>query len=49
MSKVKTYNPIPVAGDALVIIDVQNDFLPKGSLPVSNGNGMISAFLPAVI
>src|SRR5262249_27635415 len=45
---------IPVrlqAGDALIVVDMQNDFLPGGSLAVSNGdevipvlNGYVSAF-----
>ena len=29
------------AGDALILVDVQNDFLPGGSLPVPNGNEII--------
>ncbi|MHA1793007.1 MAG: bifunctional nicotinamidase/pyrazinamidase [Promethearchaeota archaeon] len=28
-------------GDALIVIDMQNDFLPGGALPVSNGNEII--------
>src|SRR5580765_7287739 len=31
----------PTAGDALIIVDVQNDFLPGGSLPVPCGNTVI--------
>lgn len=29
-------------GDALIIVDVQNDFCPGGSLPVKNGDSIIS-------
>ncbi|WP_052494180.1 isochorismatase family protein [Nitrosospira sp. NpAV] len=29
------------AGDALILVDVQNDFLPGGSLPVPDGNEII--------
>ncbi|SEK78194.1 nicotinamidase [Nitrosovibrio tenuis] len=29
------------AGDALLLVDVQNDFLPGGSLPVPNGNEVV--------
>lgn len=32
----------PRVGDALLIIDVQNDFLPGGSLPVPEGDKVIS-------
>jgi nicotinamidase/pyrazinamidase len=32
---------IPDAGDALILVDVQNDFLPGGSLPVPSGNKII--------
>ncbi len=31
----------PITGDALLIIDVQKDFLPGGALPVSNGDQVI--------
>ncbi len=34
----------PAAGDALLVVDVQNDFLPGGSLAVPGGD----AVLPAV-
>ena len=30
--------------DALIIVDVQNDFLPGGSLAVPNGDEVIAAF-----
>jgi nicotinamidase-related amidase len=30
------------AGDALVIVDVQNDFLPGGNVPVPDGNSVIN-------
>jgi len=32
----------PVKGDALVVIDLQNDFLPGGSLPVRGGDEIVS-------
>jgi nicotinamidase/pyrazinamidase len=38
------------AGDALLIIDVQNDFLPGGALAVANGNavlGVLNAWIAA--
>ena len=31
-------NPHPMQGDALIIVDVQNDFLPGGSLAVPEGD-----------
>ena len=31
------------AGDALIAVDVQNDFLPGGSLPVPEGNAVVPA------
>jgi nicotinamidase/pyrazinamidase len=47
-----TSDPHPNQGDALLIVDVQNDFLPGGSLAVADGdavvpvlNGYIAAFL----
>jgi len=36
-------NPAPVEGDALIIVDVQNDFLPGGSLAVGHGDEVIPA------
>lgn len=33
----------PRAGDALLIVDVQNDFLPGGALPVPHGDEVIPA------
>jgi nicotinamidase/pyrazinamidase len=33
----------PHAGDALLIVDVQNDFLPGGSLPVARGDEVVPA------
>ena len=41
MFKGENYSPVPVTGDALIIVDVQNDFLPKGSLPVPNGDAVV--------
>ncbi len=32
----------PRTGDALVLVDVQNDFLPDGALAVPGGNGVIA-------
>lgn len=32
----------PGGADALLIVDVQNDFLPGGSLPVAQGNAVIA-------
>ncbi|MBS0423360.1 MAG: isochorismatase family protein [Proteobacteria bacterium] len=31
----------PAAGDALIVVDMQNDFLPGGSLAVAGGNDII--------
>lgn len=33
---------MPQAGDGLLIIDVQNDFLPGGTLPVPDGDAVIT-------
>jgi nicotinamidase/pyrazinamidase len=30
----RTFQP----GDALIVVDVQNDFCPGGALPIENGN-----------
>ncbi|MCC6207626.1 MAG: nicotinamidase [Gammaproteobacteria bacterium] len=35
------FNPAPTTGDALIVVDVQNDFLPGGSLAVSLGDEVI--------
>lgn len=32
----------PEAGDALLVVDVQNDFLPGGALPVNAGNAVLA-------
>ena len=32
---------IPVNGDALIVVDVQNDFLPRGSLAVPEGDEVV--------
>jgi nicotinamidase/pyrazinamidase len=32
---------VPVRGDCLLVIDIQNDFLPEGALPVPNGEQVI--------
>lgn len=32
---------IPTAGDALIAVDVQNDFLPGGNLPVTRGDEVV--------
>lgn len=34
-------NPVPVSGDALLVVDVQNDFLPGGSLAVPDGDAVV--------
>lgn len=34
---------VPGPGEALVIVDVQNDFLPGGSLPVPDGDAVLPA------
>jgi nicotinamidase/pyrazinamidase len=34
-------NPIPGIGDALLVVDVQNDFLPGGSLAVPHGDEVV--------
>ena len=36
-----THDCIPGQGDALLIVDVQNDFLPGGSLAVPQGNDVV--------
>lgn len=46
--KTETATVIPAVGDALVIVDIQNDFLPGGSLAVPAGDAIIPA-LNAVI
>jgi len=33
--------PSPTSGDALIVVDMQNDFLPGGSLAVADGNEII--------
>ncbi len=43
MTTKKTDNIIPGPGDALLIVDVQNDFLPGGSLAVPQGDDVIPA------
>lgn len=40
MSKVEN-GPTPTAGDALILVDVQNDFLPGGSLGIPHGDEII--------
>ena len=37
-----TSEPRPRAGDALIIVDVQNDFLPGGALAVPQGDEVVS-------
>ena len=37
-----TSAPRPRAGDALIIVDVQNDFLPGGALAVPQGDEVVS-------
>lgn len=37
-----THERAPQAGDALIIVDVQNDFLPGGSLAVPDGDAVIA-------
>lgn len=39
---------MPVPGDALLIVDVQNDFLPGGSLGVPNGDRVIDPINHAI-
>ena len=41
MPSSKTYDCIPKQGDALLIVDVQNDFLPRGSLAVPQGDDVV--------
>jgi nicotinamidase/pyrazinamidase len=36
-------NPYPQTGDALLIVDVQNDFLPGGNLAVPHGDMVVTA------
>jgi len=42
MENEKTFHP--ESGDALIVIDIQNDFLPGGSLAVKGGNEVVSVF-----
>lgn len=39
---------IPHPGDALILVDVQNDFLPSGSLAVPHGDAVIPALNRAI-
>jgi len=41
MSQLDPKGVDPETGDALVVVDVQNDFLPGGSLAVSGGNEIV--------
>lgn len=41
-------NASPAAGDALLIVDVQNDFLPGGSLAVPAGDAVIAPLNAAI-
>ena len=41
--------PRPRLGDALVIVDVQNDFLPGGSLAVSRGDEVVPVLNAAIV
>lgn len=41
-------SPIPATGDALLIVDVQNDFLPGGSLAVPAGDAVIAPLNVAI-
>lgn len=38
-----TSSHIPTAGDALLVVDMQNDFMPGGSLAVHDGHTVIPA------
>jgi nicotinamidase/pyrazinamidase len=38
----------PQTGDALIIVDVQNDFLPGGSLPVPHGDEVVPVLNAAI-
>lgn len=40
--------PRPTAGDALIIVDVQKDFLPGGALAVPSGNDVITPLRHAI-
>ncbi|MCZ6541035.1 MAG: isochorismatase family protein, partial [Nitrospinae bacterium] len=41
MNTAGTQDWIPGPGDALLIVDVQNDFLPGGSLAVPQGDDVV--------
>ncbi|HTW37781.1 MAG TPA: nicotinamidase [Steroidobacteraceae bacterium] len=41
--------PPPAAGDALLVVDVQNDFLPRGALAVPAGDEVIAALNRAIL
>jgi len=41
MSTAAASSPAPVPGDALIVVDVQNDFLPGGALAVGRGDEVI--------
>lgn len=41
MKKITPEKIIPRGGDALLIVDVQNDFLPGGALPVPGGDEVV--------
>lgn len=40
--------PVPHEGDALLLVDVQNDFLPGGRLAVADGHGVIEPLNEAI-
>ena len=40
--------PGPQAGDALIIVDLQNDFLPGGALAVGDGDAVIAPLNQAI-
>ena len=44
MNDEKPENVRLITGDALIVVDVQKDFLPSGNLPVARGDEVIAAF-----
>ena len=41
MSTAAATSPVPAPGDALIVVDLQNDFLPGGALAVGRGDEVI--------
>lgn len=41
MAEASSHPPVPAPGDALLVVDVQNDFLPGGALGVPEGDRVV--------